>query len=292
MKSSWMYIGFSHHSVPSLSKTATRASGATKSGPLGGHPADEVDDRRLRGPVGPGGEFCHAQPPRVARNFSSSSTAWLIVNDAGSCRGGNSLNVSRNCVDDRGAVEHQVDAVDQPVPVGVRRDVGALERVGAQVEQLRRPQWGERLEPDLQRALAALLLEHDLPVLRPDAEHVAVVGEVDHPAARALVHLAGQVRQQVVAVDVHLVGHVAGLVALLELLDDVRITRGGQERRQPIMVLHNLVGDRARLDLSRPADHLRDAEGALPVGGLLAAERGGRAVGPAVGVRAVVGASR
>lgn len=28
-----MYIGFSHHSVPSLSKTATRASGATKSGP-------------------------------------------------------------------------------------------------------------------------------------------------------------------------------------------------------------------------------------------------------------------
>src|SRR6476620_1235302 len=33
MKSSWMYIGFSHHSVPSLSNTATRASGATYSGP-------------------------------------------------------------------------------------------------------------------------------------------------------------------------------------------------------------------------------------------------------------------
>ncbi len=33
MKSSWMYIGFSHHSVPSLSNTATRASGSTKSGP-------------------------------------------------------------------------------------------------------------------------------------------------------------------------------------------------------------------------------------------------------------------
>ena len=29
MKSSWMYIGFSHHSVPSLSNTATRASDAT-----------------------------------------------------------------------------------------------------------------------------------------------------------------------------------------------------------------------------------------------------------------------
>ena len=46
----------------------------------------------------------------------------------------------------------------------------------------------------------------------------------------------------------------------------------------------------ARLDLAGPADHLGNPERALPVGGLLAAERGGRAVGPAVGVRAVVGA--
>ena len=62
------------------------------------NPPHEVDDGRLRGTVGPRGEFGHVQPPRVARNFSSSSTAWLIVNDAGSCRGGNSLKVSRNWV--------------------------------------------------------------------------------------------------------------------------------------------------------------------------------------------------
>jgi hypothetical protein len=40
VKSSWIGIGFSHQSVPSLSKTATRASGSTKSGP--GMAADEV----------------------------------------------------------------------------------------------------------------------------------------------------------------------------------------------------------------------------------------------------------
>ena len=33
MKASWIGIGFSHHSVPSLSKTATRSSTGTKSGP-------------------------------------------------------------------------------------------------------------------------------------------------------------------------------------------------------------------------------------------------------------------
>ncbi len=43
-------------------------------------------------------------------------------------------------------------------------------------------------------------------------------------------------------------------------------------------------------DLGRPADHLGDAEGTLPVRVLLAAERGHAAVGPGVHVRPVVGA--
>jgi hypothetical protein len=34
----------------------------------------------------------------LARNSCSLATAWLIVNDAASCRGGNSLKVSRNWV--------------------------------------------------------------------------------------------------------------------------------------------------------------------------------------------------
>ena len=93
-----MYIGFSHHSVPSLSKTATRASGATKSGPSAVTRPTKSTIADFVGPSVQDREFGHAQPPRVARNFSSSSTALLMVNDAGSCRGGNSLNVSRNCV--------------------------------------------------------------------------------------------------------------------------------------------------------------------------------------------------
>ncbi len=62
-----------------------------------------------------------------------------------------------------------------------------------------------------------------------------------------------------------------------------------QERREPVVVLDDVVGDRAGGDVTGPADHLGHAEGTLPVGVLLAAERGGRSVGPGVGVRAVVG---
>ena len=46
MKSSWIGIGFSHHSVPSLSNTATRSSTGTARPSHGS--ADELDDRLLR----------------------------------------------------------------------------------------------------------------------------------------------------------------------------------------------------------------------------------------------------
>ena len=57
--------------------------------------------------------------------------------------------------------------------------------------------------------------------------------------------LAGQVRQQVEAVDVDLEG-LAPSWPGLELLHDVRVARGGEERRQPVVVLDDLVGDRRR----------------------------------------------
>ena len=82
----------------------------------------------------------------------------------------------------------------------------------------------------------------------------------------------------------------AGLVALLELLDDVGLARRGEERRQPVVVLDDLVGDDARRDLARPAHQQRHAERAFPVRVLLAAERRHRPVRPRVHVRAVVGA--
>ena len=86
-----------------------------------------------------------------------------------------------------------------------------------------------------------------------------------------------------------LVGAADRLIAGLQLLDDVRLAGHGEEGREPVVVLHDLVRDLARLDLARPAHHHRNAERAFPVGVLLAAERRHGAVRPGVHVRAVVG---
>ena len=64
----------------------------------------------------------------------------------------------------------------------------------------------------------------------------------------------------------------------------------GEEGREPVQAREHLVGDLARLDLARPADHRRHAEGAFPVRVLLAAERRRRGVRPGELVGAVVGA--
>ena len=60
-----------------------------------------------------------------------------------------------------------------------------------------------------QGAGAALLHEHELPVVEPQRGEVAVVGDVEEVLARALVGLAGDVGQLVVPVEVHLVGGAA-----------------------------------------------------------------------------------
>src|SRR5262245_4981771 len=53
----------------------------------------------------------------------------------------------------------QVDVPEHPVEEGVRCLFRALVRIHAEVEDVRRPQHDERLEPDLQRGLDALLHE-------------------------------------------------------------------------------------------------------------------------------------
>ena len=179
---------------------------------------------------------------------------------------------------------------DVPVVVAVRRDVGELVGVGAQVVQLGHAQPRERLGPHLQRARAALLQEHDLEVVITDRQDVAVVADVEEDLARPFLRLAGQVGQEAVAVDVVLVGAADRLVALLQLVDHVRRAGHLEEGRQPVVVLHDVVAHRAGLDLARPAHQQRDAERTFPVGVLLAAERRHAAVGPGVAVRAVVGA--
>ena len=86
---------------------------------------------------------------------------------------------------DLGRHEHP-DVVEEPVEVGVRRGHRPLVRVGAQVEEPWHPQLGVRLGPDVQRAVGALLHEHDLPVVVAQRGEVAVVGHVEEvlPGAR------------------------------------------------------------------------------------------------------------
>ena len=54
--------------------------------------------------------------------------------------------------------------------------------------------------------------------------------------------LPGQVGDEVVAVEMDLVGHVADLVALEQLLLHLRVAGHGQKGRQPVEVGDDLVG--------------------------------------------------
>ena len=93
MKPSSTGIGFSHHSVPSLSKTATRSSGGTVCAAVSAND----DDRLARRRVVPGREARHQScAPLAAASIRSS--AWSIVKLAAFCRGGKSLNVPRKSV--------------------------------------------------------------------------------------------------------------------------------------------------------------------------------------------------
>jgi hypothetical protein len=56
----------------------------------------------------------------------------------------------------------------------------------------------------------------------------------------------------------------AGLVTGLELLDDVGLARRSEKRRQPVMMLDDLVRDHPCRDLARPTHHLGHPERALP----------------------------
>ena len=107
--------------------------------------------------------------------------------------------------------------------------------------------------------------------------------------ARALLGLPGQVRHEVVAIEMDLVGHVADLVALEQLVLDLGVAGHRHECRQQVVMGDHLVGHLARLDLARPAEHRRHPVGAFPVRVLLVAERRHRGIRPRVHVRAVVG---
>ena len=169
----------------------------------------------------------------------------------------------------------------------------ALERVGAQVVQVREAQLGELTLPHADRRfggdLRVLLEERGFPLLVADGHQVAVVGPVDELLARRLLHLALEERHEVVAVEVDLEVLAVGLVALLHLVDEVRLARGGGESGDQVLVGTDVVDHLPGFDHAGPADERRHAEGAFPVGRLLALERRGAAIGPGEDFGAVVG---
>ena len=83
--------------------------------------------------------------------------------------------------------------------------MGPLVRIPPQVEHQRHPKRREGVRPGLKGGLYALLHENQLPVVVAQGCEVAVVREVEDLVARADVRLSGEERQDVVAVQVHLV---------------------------------------------------------------------------------------
>ena len=94
MKSAWIGSGFSHQSVPSLSKTATRSDDGTPSAVTR---STKSSTACFGSPVVPGCERLGCAHCPAVNAASSFSTTLSIVKLAASCRGRNSLNVSRNC---------------------------------------------------------------------------------------------------------------------------------------------------------------------------------------------------
>ena len=127
-----------------------------------------------------------------------------------------------------------------------------------------------------------------LPVAHADGDHLASVVHVNELLARRVLRLATEVIEEVVAIDVVLVGSTVEFHALEQLLLHIGRAGGGGERRQPVFVRHDAVERHPGREMPGPADEAWHAEGAFPVRVLLASEGRRAGIGPRVVVRAVV----
>jgi hypothetical protein len=85
---------------------------------------------------------------------------------------------------------HQERMAQQPIVVGVRRDLGALIRVHPQIEHGRGPHADERITPDRERSFHSLFAEHELPIIVSKANELSVIIEVEKFLTRGLILLA------------------------------------------------------------------------------------------------------
>src|SRR5262249_42937142 len=101
--------------------------------------------------------------------------------------------------------------------------------------------------------------------------------------------LAGDQVRLVIAVEMDLVGAVADLLALLQLIGDVRVAGRRHEGREPVKPGYDAVLDFPRGHLAGPADDCGHAEAALECRSLAAGEWRLAAVGPGEVLGTVVG---
>src|SRR5688572_4758271 len=87
----------------------------------------------------------------------------------------------------------------------------------------------------------------------------------------------------------NLESRIPDLLALLELFDDVRVSRDSQQCREPVETRHNAILDFVLRHLARPADDRRYAEAALHDRSLVLGERGHSTVRPGKEFCAIVG---
>ena len=132
-------------------------------------------------------------------------------------------------------IHHQLPAgVQGPYPNDEFGDVYvniyALTGAGYDYAELR------RVAVRIQRALRALLGEHQLPVVVAQPREVAIVREIEEFLAGARGNLAREVRQHVVAVEVDLVVGSPGRVALEQLLLQCGYAGRVGQRRHPVQV--------------------------------------------------------
>jgi hypothetical protein len=88
--------------------------------------------------------------------------------------------------------------------------------------------------------------------------------------------------------DMALVIPVADLLTVEKLVVDVGFSGGGQQRRQPVLMRHNIIENRAGFDFARPAHEEGHAPAPFPVSVLFAAKRSDPGVRPTVVVRSVI----
>src|SRR5450755_2145578 len=98
-----------------------------------------------------------------------------------------------------------------------------------------------------------LFQENEFPFFVPESSKITIVGPVEKLFARSRRLTCEQVHE-VVAIKVDFECLPIGLVALQQLLDNIRFACGRQKRCSPILMRANIVDDSPRLDQTWPAN--------------------------------------